>query len=842
MGTTVVGGETLIHEDSSGSEGRSSEDRFHGEDQSLGSVKLPREQEPRVREHSRDDAFRIWFRLFLGISGGALAIAVALGLVVVLTSAAAQAAPGGSAAESRKEKGRGGDHGRGSDGRDRLDGRDRRDDGDRREGRSMMAALDNAEPPEEVLHRLQAHQGSGMILMGDDGPSAAPLQSTDALLRVTGNTVRATVTQRFLNPGSGWMEGSYRFPLPDDAAVDHLRMKVGDHVVRGEIREKEAARRDFAGARVRGQRASLVEQQRPNVFTTGVTGIAPGAIVEIELQYQQTLALRDGAWRLSFPGVVAPRYGGPSRGTTRDGEGGAATFQENDLLRLSSASLEDPLNPIRITVDLDPGIPIVEPASATHRLQHLGSVTRRDGNVATRTVGDRDGGGSRYRLQTIADDDAHEVADRDFVLEWSPAVAKKPMATLRHERHGEHHYGMLVINPPSPAVESAERLTRELTFVVDTSGSMAGESLEQARSALSFGLERLQADDWFNIIQFNSSHSSLFPEPRPATEANLRQARRHVRTMRADGGTEMRGAIAQALAPPLPAGLLGQVVFITDGAVDYEDELVSLVRDRLGSRRLFTVGIGSGPNGFFMRKAAEIGGGTFTFIGDTGEVESRMSRLFQKIAHPMSTDLAVAFEGGALAEPITVPRDLYAGEPLILTARFARVPRTVTVSGTSGAGENPAGRWRISAAVTSAPESGLHVLWARSRIEALSDAIRQARHTTAPQDDLRKKVLSLALDHHLVSAYTSLVAVDPAAVRPAVMPMDLRDVPLKLPAGWDPEVLNGEVGEGSGGSALARTATTAAVQLLIGSVLLALGFMCLLSHRGSRLLAGGAGR
>ena len=310
-----------------------------------------------------------------------------------------------------------------------------------------------------------------------------------------------------------------------------------------------------------------------------------------------------------------------------------------------------------------PAMPIVQPVSPSHRLALVSS------------IGDGQAGGIRYRLQTIADEEAQEVADRDFDLEWSPAATGLPMATMRHERHGDSHYGIIVDQPADAgACDEARACRARLTFVVDTSGSMGGESIEQARSALSFGLQRLQPDDRFNIIQFNSGHSSLFAAPVAASPANLRIARRHVAGLRADGGTEMRGAIAQALSAPLPPGYLGQVVFITDGAVDYEDELVSLVRERLRGRRLFTVGIGSAPNGFFMRKAAEIGGGTFTYIGNTSEVERRMARLFEKIAHPMSTDLAVSFEGGVLAEPIDLPRDLYAGEPLVLAARFSSCP------------------------------------------------------------------------------------------------------------------------------------------------------------------------
>ena len=839
----------------------------------------------------RHGGVRPWLLLFLGISGGAVAIAVVLGLLVVATTAAAQAqtATGLGAAATTANAEAGAD--------------------------AAAGAI-----AQQILQRLQSHQGSGMILVGRDGSLAAPLQSTEALLRVTGNTVRGTVKQRFRNPGEEWLEGTYLFPLPDDAAVDHLRMRIGDKVIEGQIREKEAARREFAAARRQGQRASLVEQKRPNAFSTHVTNIAPGAVIEIELEYQQTLALRDGAWRLRFPGVVAPRYSSPAdhqagaaaaRDESRprddgqrrsdDGrtefvqldEGGsrlaadpawqaprmrqgillagdfAGLVEVDSLLEAGSYELatdgdmyqplvpEDlpPLNPIRITVEIDAGVPVVQPVSPSHRLALVSSIG--DGNAAR----------IRYRLQTIAGDEAHEVADRDFVLEWSPAAQSLPMATMRHERRGDTHYGIIVINPPSPAQSDVARLPRELTFVVDTSGSMGGESIEQARSALAFGLQRLQADDRFNIIQFNSAHSSLFPAPVAASAANLQAARRHVAGLRADGGTEMRGALGQALSPPLPTGYLGQVVFITDGAVDYEDELVSLVRQRLGNRRLFTVGIGSAPNGFFMRKAAEIGGGTFTYIGHAAEVERHMARLFEKIANPVSTDLAVTFDGGILAEPIAMPRDLYAGEPLVLAARFSELPRAIVVSGVAkvagvdpggdGVGSrNDAGRWRIPVAASAAPDSGLHVLWARSRIEALSDEIRQARQAGSPQEELRSRVVQLALDHHLVSAYTSLVAVDLTPVRPEDAPLHHADVPANLPAGWDREALLGQaerlrsaraaapgaagfVADISPAPVLARTATPAPLQLAIGLVLLALGFLLLLSRRGSRLLGGG---
>ncbi len=740
---------------------------------------------------------RAWLGLFLGITGGALAISLALGLLVVLTASvahaqASQPAPAGA----------------------------------------VLADL----------HRLQAHDGGGMVLDGPDGPMIAPLQSTEARLVVTANTVRGTLRQRFRNPLDTWLAGTYLFPLPDDAAVDHLRLRVGDRVIEGRIREKTTARHEFAQARADGRRATLVEQKRPNAFSAHVANIAPGGSIEIELEFQQVLALREGKWQLRFPSVVAPRYGSQGPAGLQDathrpvGKDSAAAAADDDMFQPLLPEDAPRLNPLHISVLLDPGQPITLPVSPSHR-------------VAVDTSAEP--GGTRYQLHAVGDEASGPVADRDFVLEWAPVAGALPRASLLHERHGDDWYGVMVVAPPGVEAAPSRRLPREITFVVDTSGSMGGESIRQARAALEAGLQQLQPDDRFNLIQFNSGHSSLFAEPRAATPENLRQARRYLAALRADGGTEMRGAVRQALSAPLVDGRVGQVVFITDGAVDYEDELVGLVGELLGERRLFTIGIGSAPNGWFMRKAAELGGGSYTFIGSVDEVGERMAALFDRIAHPMSTDLAVELEGGRLAEPVRLPRDLYAGEPLVVTMRFAELPRSLSVGGAQGEGS---ARWRIPVAMAAAPASGVHVLWARSRIEALSDQIRRARHTALPQDGLRDQVVRLALDHHLVSDYTSLVALDVTPIRPSGEPMRHGTVPANLPAGWDYRSLTGEAQDTAApvvaemvslrqsGAILARTATPAPLQLLIGIGLIVAGFLLLVSRRGSRLLAAGDGR
>ncbi|MGE0313966.1 MAG: marine proteobacterial sortase target protein [Lautropia sp.] len=672
--------------------------------------------------------------------------------------------------------------------------------------------------PGTDLERLRMHAASGLLIATPEGLRVAPLQSSDARLRVTGTTVRAVVTQRFLNPfpaaDGRWLEGTYLFPLPDDAAVDHLRMRVGDRVIEGEIHERQAARALHAAARAAGHQVAMIEQQRPNAFRTAVSNIAPGATIEVEIEYQQGLALRDGRWTLRFPTVLTPRYARPVD-DGGDGDVGAVAGSPEPAEAPEASSTQMPsthqpsmrqpvivgahdLNPVSLQVEIDAGMPVTRPASASHHLRV--DAQDADGDEA-----------ARWRVATA---DA-SPADRDFVLSWAPAPTHAASASMRIERHAEGLYGLLVVSPPNGALDTQPRLARETTFVIDTSGSMGGESIAQARRALLFALARLSPIDTFNVIQFNSTHASLWTAPRAADARAIAQAREWVGRLVATGGTEMRGALEQALSTPLPEGRLGQVVFITDGAIDHEDELIALVRERVGARRLFTVGIGSAPNGWFMRKTAEIGGGTHTMIGRTGEVELRMAALFDRISRPVSSGLSLDIEGARAVDTSRLPRELYAGEPLVVALRLDAVPTAVTVSGRHSSA------WTVPVRVLETDGAGLHALWARERLEALGDELRRTVADSDAGRALRADAVRLALAHHLVSDWTSLVAVDHTVARPAEAPLDGGDVPANMPAGWS----------------LPRTATPAPLQLAIGVLLFGLGFALLLNRRASQWIA-----
>lgn len=631
----------------------------------------------------------------------------------------------------------------------------------------------------------------------------APTQQTDVSLRVTGPIVRATVTQQFINVTGTWQEGVYVFPLPEQAAVDHLRLRIGERVIEGVIKERAAAARTYARAKQEGKRAALVEQERPNIFTTSVANIGPGETVHVTIEYQETLKPDHETYRLRFPMVVGPRYvPGMALGDSQAVDhGGAAlpnsglgwgvnTDQVPDAERITPPVLlpwEAPVNPVRLSVDLAPGFPIDELRSPYH-------------DVRTHRV---DAETWQVRLA-----DGTVPADRDFELVWRPALeqAQPPSTTAFLERQSDATYGLLLLTPP-PAGEDSAPVTqaREVIFIIDTSGSMQGASLTQAQAALRLALARLSPKDSFNVIQFNSVAHRLFPQARTATPSTVSKAIDYVERLVADGGTEMLSALTLALDGGTHHDRLRQIVFLTDGQAGNEPELFRMIQERLGDSRLFTVGIGSAPNSYFMRHAAEFGRGTFTYIGKLEEVQDKMGALFRKLEHPLVTDLTIDQAGWEQAEffPSTLP-DLYAGEPLLLAVRAAAIPKTLVVTGRRGT--QP---WRAELALDpTRVRDGLGVFWARQKLGELSERFAQ----TADPDPLRQGMVDLALRHHLVSRFTSLVAVDVTPARPSGEAMLTKAVPTNLPQGQDYEHIFG----------LPQTATPAQQHLIVGGLLLLL--------------------
>jgi Ca-activated chloride channel family protein len=637
-----------------------------------------------------------------------------------------------------------------------------------------------------------AESGSFFMRRGQDEPwTRAPMLATEVSIRVSGLVARAQVVQRFRNASDEWVEGIYVFPLPPQAAVDHLRMRVGERTIEGQIRERAQARREYQQAKTSGRKASLVEQERPNVFTTSVANLGPGEELVVEIALQETLDFDEGEVRLRFPLVVGPRYvPGSELLAGLSGFGWSPdTNQVRDASRLTPPVLppgEGGRNPVSIDVELDAGFPIETLVSRYHPIVS----ERRDD--------------SRYHVRLR---DERVPADRDYELAWIPRPGTMPRGAVFVEERGGSTYALLTLFPPvGPEVEAA-RLSREVIYVIDTSGSMAGASIQQVRQALSLAIERLRPSDRFNVIEFNSSTEVLFDVPRPAAARNRAKARAWVEGLQANGGTEMAAALQAALARGDEDGLVRQVVFLTDGCVANEERLFAIIRRHLGETRLFTVGIGSAPNAHFMTKAAEFGHGSFTYIGEVREVEQKMARLFAILESPVLTGIEVSWPTAAAVE--SWPQrlgDLYLGEPVVVSARFdGTAPAEVAVSGQRL--DEP---WNVRLPIAEGRTSaGVAVLWAQRKVRSLTDSI----HEGADREEVRSQIVALGLEHHLVTPHTSLVAVDVTPARPDDASLRSSAVPTNLPHGWAFEQQWGP---------LPQTATAAPLHLMIALMALVL--------------------
>ncbi|MGI9421398.1 MAG: marine proteobacterial sortase target protein [Geminicoccaceae bacterium] len=598
-----------------------------------------------------------------------------------------------------------------------------------------------------------------------NGFVTAPGIASELQIQVEGTIIRTTVTQYFLNDTNAWQEGIYQFPLPDDAAVDSLTMMVGERRVIGFVTGKEEAKQIYEEAKAEGQAAGLVDQNRPNLFKTSVANIPPKSLIAIEIQYQGGVRLDGERFSLRVPLAITPRYDRMSEEQLRHLVTAADQAWAEELVdRLALVDVDGGNNPVDLRVDLRPGFPLGSLESASHAIE----TTERD------------------------DGDAHEISlargvtpgSSDFTLEWTPAPNTEPYEALYAEALDNGHYSLLLMMAPPNDAESAAdgpRPKRQVTYIIDVSGSMDGPSIRQAKKALLLALDDLGDDDLFNVIAFNDGYWTVFPDAVPATAERIEAASSAVGSLRADGGTEMMPPLIEALSEPESAAHLRQIVFITDGAIGYENQMAATIKKLAGEARFFAIGIGSAPNAHLMRHIAMAGRGSYTFIDDVNAVERELAAVFEKMTSPVLTDLELVLPDGVDAElfPEKLP-DLLAGEPISVAIRSSEPLTSIGVRG-----QRDGQPWERASTIDR-PRSadGIGKIFARRKIQALNfDGLGQN------DPELAGTIEEIAIRHQLVSDYTSLVAVDEAILRPDGAPLTQRRFDPTLPLGWQEDRL-----------------------------------------------------
>ncbi len=610
----------------------------------------------------------------------------------------------------------------------------------------------------------RAETGFGTIkaTARDGQPFELVALASDVHYQIGGLVAEASIHQRFTNVSSNWVEAQYLLPLPEGAAVHDMTLRVGERVIVGEIREKEQARSEYVEAAASGKHVALVEADRANLFRTAVANVGPGETIDVEVRWWQQIAYHDDRFSLTLPLTYTPRY--LAQNADEHASSRAPSTTQDDVHSTDAPT-------VSIDVDLDPGLALSRVESSTHALK----VSRH---------------GTGY---SIALAQGSVPADRDFVLEWAPVLGAVPASAMLTETINGETYAMVMMLPNSVLTNP---LPRELILVIDTSGSMEGESIKQAREALDLALSSLRPIDRFNVIQFNSVTESLFDAAVAATPEDIALAREWIDKLRATGGTEMIPALRTALRGTPPAGYVRQVVFATDGAVDDAGGLYQLIDHDLGQSRLFPIGIGSAPNAQFIERAATSGRGSSIVIRGPAEVAERMRELFGKLDRPALRDLSLSWPGVADSYPQRLP-DLYAGEPLVVVAKLSNLHGTLEARAA-----NSETTWAKSLPLDRAASvPGIARLWAQRKIESLEQSIDRG----AKLEEVRDQVLQLAIDHHLVSAYTSLIAIEQTPIR------DSADDLVSQ------RIANGEP---AGSLAYASTATSAPLQMLLGLTLL----------------------
>lgn len=617
-----------------------------------------------------------------------------------------------------------------------------------------------------------SQMGTGALLLNTTEAGKfveAPRVATDFDITITGPIARTRLTQQFRNPTNGWIEGTYVFPLPENAAVDTLKMVIGERVIVGDIKERREAKRIYEEAKAKGQKTALLDQERANIFTNQVANIGPNETIVIQIEYQEAIRQSGGIFSLRVPTVVAPRYvPDPKIVVSENAQFFTVKDSVPDPDRITPPVLDTrksaPVNPLTLAVHLNPGFALGDLMSSFHDV----------------TAEEAPGGGKLIALARS------EFADRDFELTWKPRPGAEPEIGLFSETVNGNDYALAYVMPPAqPAAR--KRIPRDVVFVIDNSGSMGGPSMSQAKASIIFALDRLDPADRFNVVRFDDTMDILFPDTVTASPDNVQLAKGFVGRLEASGGTEMIPALRAALrdARPDDQTTLRQVVFITDGAIANEQEMFDILSMMRGRSRVFMVGIGSAPNTYLMTRAAELGRGSYAMIGEGGQVEGRMRELFAKLENPAVTDLKASFDAAkAEVTPGMLP-DVYQSEPVMILMKMPERTGKLTLSARM-AERN----WSMDLPLARAEKgTGIAKLWARRKI----DDAEVAQTTGAiPTPEADKRILALALEHHLVSRVSSLVAVDRTPSRKPGEQLTQADIPLNLPAGWDYEKVFGK--------------------------------------------------
>jgi Ca-activated chloride channel homolog len=586
------------------------------------------------------------------------------------------------------------------------------------------------------------------FVQGDPTVDHLPLKDTRVQIDVSGVIADVRVMQTYRNEGSRPINARYVFPASTRAAVYAMSMRIGDQLIVAKIKEREKAKQEFDKAKAEGKSASLLEQNRPNVFSMSLANVMPGDQIEIELRYTELLVPTDGIYEVVFPTVVGPRYSSQSE---------SSAPQEDRWVKSPYLHQGDsPTSTLHISTRISAGVPIRDLNCPSHQIvPHWQSPS-----VAQLDLDNADS------LQ----------GNRDFILRYRLAGDRIASGLILYQGKDENFF--LYMAQPPQRVTNADIPGREYIFVVDVSGSMNGFPLNISKRLLRDLIGQLRPSDLFNVVLFSGDSTVLSPKPLPADQQNIDKAIGLIEGQRGAGGTELLAALKQAMSVPREASFSRSIVLVTDGYIEAEKGVFDYIRDNLDQCNVFAFGIGTAVNRYLIEGVAKAGMGEPFIVTKEAEAPAIAARFREYIQTPVLTDIQVRSLGFDVYDVHTAHLpDLFAQRPVVLFGKWrGPLGGAFELTGKTGSGDYMT-RLDVASIQPDDSNRALRYLWARSRIAELSDY-----GFGHPDTDLISNITSLGLKYNLLTQYTSFIAVR-EVVRNAQGTADDVDQPLPLPEG-----------------------------------------------------------
>ncbi|NJO14847.1 MAG: VWA domain-containing protein [Thioploca sp.] len=611
-----------------------------------------------------------------------------------------------------------------------------------------------------------------IVQMGGEKPSTKlemPLQHTDVKIEVSGFVASATVTQHYQNPFDKPIEAVYTFPLPDDAAVNDMQMTIGQRTIKGIIKRKEEAKDIYEQAKRQGQRASLLEQERPNIFTQAVANIMPGDNIVITIQYVNILHYSEGSYELIFPMVVGPRY---IPGEVAMGKSGTGWSPDTNVVPDASRITPPVLKPgertghdMALAIDLEAGVAIHQLHSTSHVID-INEVNPHH--------------------HTIKLHPADTIPNKDFILRYEVAAQTPTMATIAHHQDGRGFFTLMI--QPQKTVTDTQVVPRELIFIVDTSGSMQGFPIEKSKEAMRRLIQGMRSTDIFNVVRFAGDTGILWEKPQPYTSEYAAEALRYIERFSGRGGTEMQKGILEALAQPASESRLRIAFLLTDGYVGDEPRILAAIEKARRGARVFSLGVGSSVNRYLLNRAAEIGRGEAFYVRQDEDSSPVIDKFFQRVDRPSLAYIEIDWGKLDVYElyPSKIP-DLWAGQPIQIHGRYTQGGEdTITVRGQLGT-QPYEQKLSVQLPQNQPEHEAMATIWARQKVHELMN--QMVRDGQTPE--LIEQITQLGLSFRLMTQWTSFVAVEEKVVNIEGKSQTVVQ-PVELPEGVSYEGIFGE--------------------------------------------------